>query len=699
MTALLALLPAAAARGQDWRLLGDPFVAAMHGAFDDVRHRLVAVGAGRETREWNGNRWLHRPVSLLPDLPGALVFDSARGVVVALIRPTASSGSLLLETFEFDGNAWTRRASAGPAPSSLLMGPAVFDSVRGRTVFVATSSLGPRQETWEWDGAGWTLASTALPPRFLPALAFDRARGRTVLFGGGDPLNLFGSAFAETWEWNGATWMLRALPAAPSARLGASMTFDSRRSVCVLFGNGPTPDTWEYDGTAWTRWSQPAPRTRGRVVYDGHRDRIVLIGGDVLSADQDVWEWDGATWTQRFATSLPIPHLAPGTAYSAARDRLVLFGGDLSGTAAASETWEWDGAGWLLRTPATAPPGRSFHGMWSDGIDVFLFGGITAANQLLDDTWRFDGTNWSQVATAQRPAARQYAAVAFDPTSGGALLFGGRAGPSSFLGDTWRLTAAGWSQVATATAPTARAGSAIAGDRTRGTVLLWGGADSTGARGDTWSWNGANWQMLAPANSPAPDANRTMAYEPTTGLIVLAAKPATIGARLETWVWDGGDWTRLDAAARVGLPLWPSVSAAPGRVRLYDGDLYELTLRPPEATAYGAGCPTVSLQLRADDWPRPGTNLSLSSSGHPAAAPVLLVLGLSSATTPVAGCTLLVQPAVPSFASADGSGNCAWPLPIPPQPALVGVHVFAQAWSLGPGGVQATNGVGLTIGR
>ena len=40
------------------------------------------------------------------------------------------------------------------------------------------------------------------------ALAFDAARGRTVLFGGG---NGAGATFDDTWEWDGSTWIERAV--------------------------------------------------------------------------------------------------------------------------------------------------------------------------------------------------------------------------------------------------------------------------------------------------------------------------------------------------------------------------------------------------------------------------------------------------------------------------------------------------------
>src|SRR5262245_46031280 len=58
--------------------------------------------------------------------------------------------------------------------------------------------------------AGWIPAQTAWtdrtpasspPGRLGPGLAYDSARGRTVLFGG---LNGGQATFSDTWEWDGS---------------------------------------------------------------------------------------------------------------------------------------------------------------------------------------------------------------------------------------------------------------------------------------------------------------------------------------------------------------------------------------------------------------------------------------------------------------------------------------------------------------
>jgi hypothetical protein len=107
-------------------------------------------------------------------------------------------------------------------------------------------------------------------------LAFDRARGVTVLFVKG-----------ETWEFDrtAKSWTHRTSDG-PGARRGAALAYDEHRERVVLFGgrgeSGLYDDTWEYDGVAWQLISpngRPAARVEGKLAYDAGRRRMVLFGG------------------------------------------------------------------------------------------------------------------------------------------------------------------------------------------------------------------------------------------------------------------------------------------------------------------------------------------------------------------------------------------------------------------------------------
>jgi hypothetical protein len=60
-----------------------------------------------------------------------------------------------------------------------------------------------RTESWQWDGQRWTeIPLTGPTPgyRYQPIMVYDRARDRTVLYGGLD------GSRADTWEWDGQRW-------------------------------------------------------------------------------------------------------------------------------------------------------------------------------------------------------------------------------------------------------------------------------------------------------------------------------------------------------------------------------------------------------------------------------------------------------------------------------------------------------------
>jgi N-acetylneuraminic acid mutarotase len=79
------------------------------------------------------------------------------------------------------------------------------------------------------------------------------------------------------------------------------MTYDPARERVVLFGgrgsSGNLGDTWEYDGTTWTKLevTGPSPRNGHAMVYDARSKVVMLFGGrDEPAYFNDLWVFDGA---------------------------------------------------------------------------------------------------------------------------------------------------------------------------------------------------------------------------------------------------------------------------------------------------------------------------------------------------------------------------------------------------------------------
>jgi hypothetical protein len=241
--------------GSEWTILrasgmGDPLVSV----YDNSRHAVVTYGENA-TWDWTGMRWLPRDYGGGPIMNGnpGMVYDSDRGVSVLFGGSYHSYGEdteYFDDTWEWDGDAWTLRASSGPEITDHSM---AYDSGRGVTVLYGT------QETWEWEGQNWVLRAQG--PQNAPTgwwhteMAYDSVRGVSVLYGGSWTSGGWDLTSEETWEWDGQTWTLRSTVPPENFSSGGYMTYDSRRNRVMFMGVTGNYELglWEWDGTSWLR--------------------------------------------------------------------------------------------------------------------------------------------------------------------------------------------------------------------------------------------------------------------------------------------------------------------------------------------------------------------------------------------------------------------------------------------------------------
>jgi hypothetical protein len=230
-------------------------------------------------------------------------------------------------------------------------------------------------------------------------MAFDQARGETVVFGG---VEWGRTGYGDTWAWNGTNWMQRS----SSSGIGNRLT---------------------------------------TMVYDGARQNIVLFGGEDNGRHNDTWTWNGTSWTARNPVDKPPGRRYFAMAYDEAREVVVLFGGWSGGTNNLNDTWTWNGTNWTSLTPSNSPPARSSHAMAYDAARqrVVLFGGWTGSRHL-DDTWVWEGTNWTQLSPTRSPDPRNAHDMAYDRTRNQIVLTGGSPEDQSYLYDTWLWDGTNW---------------------------------------------------------------------------------------------------------------------------------------------------------------------------------------------------------------------------------------------------------------
>jgi hypothetical protein len=283
---------------------------------------------------------------------------------------------------------------------------------------------------------------------------------------------------------------------APAPRIGAALSFDGSTGKVLLFGGGNMQgdgtaygDTWTWDGSRWASVrpdTSPPGRSFGLMAYDAQRHRTVLFGGGAPNSDaarNDTWTWDGRTWTEQHPATVPPSVTEANMAYDAAIGRVVLHG-----TTATHETgtWTWDGTTWTA-VPGPQPPDRYQAAMAYDVANgqVILFGGSNQADSGLRDTWSFNGTTWQQAHPSTSPPSGS-AFAAWDSRNSAVLLL--TAG-----GETWTWASGAWSKRNSPTSPSPRAFAAIATDDATGTVVMFGGKVGNALSNATWTWNGSDW--------------------------------------------------------------------------------------------------------------------------------------------------------------------------------------------------------------
>jgi hypothetical protein len=318
----------------------------------------------------------------------------------------------------------------------------------------------------------------------------------------------------------GRYWSLQKPGTLPPSRKAASMAYDSRRGVALLFGGGGRSDTWFWDGSNWHEYFPaitPPPRTCAAMAYDAAREQIVLFGGTDSHGNplNDTWLWDGSNWHEQYTPSAPPPRSGAAMAFDETSRQIILFGGQTYGGRVGTplnDTWIWDGTQWHAITSPVVPPARlganvAYHAATKTMI---LFGG-TAGHTIFQDTWLWDGNAWHRAEVVSNPPARAWAAMVYHHDTQQIVLVGG--GGSS--------------------GPDLQAGAPLALD-------------------DTWAWNGFAWQPL-PSQVAPKGSYHSAAYDVANQAIVVytskTGKPeqaskanyqlqaSYIAPDSETWLW------------------------------------------------------------------------------------------------------------------------------------------------------------------
>jgi hypothetical protein len=163
----------------------------------------------------------------------------------------------------------------------------------------ASLSWSPRCATQPGDaGLSQDSGACMLEPsaRSEHAMTYDETHQVVLLFGGKAS---DGTVLSDTWQWNGAAWTLLHPVHFPAPRSGHMMASAPAGFGVILFGgvgaDGPIADgTWRWDGTDWIALDLdggggPLARGYGAMAEDEQDGKEVLFGGGSTGDLGDTW--------------------------------------------------------------------------------------------------------------------------------------------------------------------------------------------------------------------------------------------------------------------------------------------------------------------------------------------------------------------------------------------------------------------------
>lgn len=476
--------------------------------------------------------------------------------------------------------------------------------------------------------------------------------------------------------------------------------------------------------TGTFRADMPGASDGSRIwVFGGRKDN------NTANTYNDLWVFDSATgtFTQRIADQQPGSPHARGrhaSAYSPLTGKLYVFGGNNSNT------------------------------------------GPDAAATLRNDIWEFDpiANTWTDVTptTGPAPAPREWAAMAFEPTTGGMLVFGGRTGilatdpPNN---ETWLFLSGSWTLMSTGAGPAPRMQHSLVTRGDVGDVVVCAGFDQSSGSSigmlDVWRWDGFVWNLVDNGTVTWPhgiNANQAVYDQGRKRLVLqggqgLTATNATLygpnyGGSPSNYTSEfdflTNSWT-IYGNPITGTTPFNNNDPSIGRISRYaagyaGGKVYKISGQNPvlsgskpainvyayapsvaaSAVAYGAGCsgPGGALSLVSNSSPWTERTWTGTGTGFGPNSLAFFVVGLTTTALPLnsvfvqagVGCDLLnTTDVLTSFLFPVG-GQVGVGITIPNDRVFAGLPIHAQVAELEFDllgnwvGLFTSNGLTLTIG-
>jgi hypothetical protein len=447
------------------------------------------------------------------------------------------------DTWAYTGTRWVQRFPAH-SPSGRTAHMMAYDSTRGRIVlFGGRQGIGTTTgearglgDTWIYDNGDWSeiVPPQSAPARQLGAMAYDPLRDRVVLYGGmsinSDGLTV--TQLFDTWEFDGTTWTKSGdagvEPGKEAVQAGRPMlAYDKARNEMILVGVDTELKMHMYrrdtQANAWVEIKpekMPDCLNDGAMVYQDHTASIIGIGGVCSLTDgfiDKTWEWNGTTWAE-----VKTNDVSRGTGHTLAYDSLrqysLLFGGtDALSAKPRSTTLLYRNGNWRFAILYTRPAPRSLFALTGDPATktTWLLGGLNEYSAGYEaDFWGYRAGQWFVQVMKDPPPSCDAPLTAFDTDRNKLILVCWAAASTDVLVYEFTGTEGAFKKIdSTKSKPSARRQGALVYDQTLKKIVLFGGYDNANFKDDTWTWDGANWTEVK-KNKPPNRSLHAMWYDP-----------------------------------------------------------------------------------------------------------------------------------------------------------------------------------------
>jgi hypothetical protein len=545
------------------------------------------------------------------------------------------------DTWEWNTNRWVKFDAENP-PSGRAGHAMVWDSEQSRIlVFGGLKGFDSEgkglllDDTWALTGDKWTELNPATKPqpRQSHAFAFDKERGRFIIYGGYD---VDTKTLTDTWEFDGVTWTKVAQDS--PVLINPLMVYDEARRETLLLGTTNVDvvadrktEMYKRTATGWAKIDlaedkKPKCTSFGAMIFEQLYTRVVFQGGGCQTSSpvNETWVWHGTEWSQLQPRNTPGFATGFGMANEPTREQSVLFGGiDFEER---SLTYRFQGNNWTPLTDVWSPGGRSLFGFQTDTTTgrIILMGGIDDQRSTYNDMWSFRSGVWQRMIPnpypdgcynpittwdsdrsklveicdngdvaewdtqkwtlftdlKTKPGNGRFRNVVYDQKLKKTVMFGGF-DEINYLRETWTWDGAAWTKLSKdAAAPKARCLTAMFFDPVSQRTIVFGGIgrpttdDAVTRYGDMWSFEGTKWVEIKPTKLPSIRYGPAVGYSPETKTIVMfGGKDASEVYLNEHWEWDGSNWAQKTPTTLPSPRMNGAMAMDPtsGKLTMYGG--------------------------------------------------------------------------------------------------------------------------------